>query len=257
MNNFKFVRHFISKINCNDISIFFSKFLYRLINKRQKQSIIFNKKFILSKCESFEDYAKSINPLLFLETQRWTYLFKDNASKAILNIPFKTGGGGLYPLLYFLVRFYKPKYIVETGVAAGYSSAAILEALHENKFGKLFSSDYPYPTKINSAKYIGILVDKKYRDRWSLHLEGDHKNLTKLPLEFQGGINLFHYDSSKHIQDKRKTFKTIYKYLCTGAIIIFDDIQDDLFFYELISTIQLKKYHIFKFKGKYLGLIHL
>ena len=45
--------------------------------------------------------------------------------------------------LYLLVRKYKPKVILETGVANGISTYFILKALHLNGSGKLISIDYP------------------------------------------------------------------------------------------------------------------
>ena len=45
-------------------------------------------------------------------------------------------------LLFFLTRFLKPNIVLETGVANGYSSKAILYAIKKNKKGSLFSSDF-------------------------------------------------------------------------------------------------------------------
>ena len=53
------------------------------------------------------------------------------------------GGGGNFILLYFLTRKFN-KVVVETGVAAGWSSLAILGAFEKNGEGKLYSSDFPY-----------------------------------------------------------------------------------------------------------------
>ena len=52
--------------------------------------------------------------------------------------------GGLYKLLYFPIRKIKPYTVVETGVAAGWTSLAILRALNKNGRGHLYSSDFPY-----------------------------------------------------------------------------------------------------------------
>jgi predicted O-methyltransferase YrrM len=56
----------------------------------------------------------------------------------------KVGGEGDYRILCFLVRFSRPSRVIETGVAAGYSSAAILRAMAVNDHGHLWSSDFPY-----------------------------------------------------------------------------------------------------------------
>ena len=48
----------------------------------------------------------------------------------------------MYVLLNSLVSYFKPKNIVETGVAAGVSSHAILTAVEDNKRGHLYSSSH-------------------------------------------------------------------------------------------------------------------
>jgi len=46
-------------------------------------------------------------------------------------------------ILYVIVRLLKPEKVVETGVAAGVSSAFILEAMDDNGIGTLYSIDLP------------------------------------------------------------------------------------------------------------------
>ena len=58
------------------------------------------------------------------------------------NIEF--GGNYAVEILYFIARISKPKNILETGVAAGYSSYTFLKAIKKNKVGTLYSSDFPY-----------------------------------------------------------------------------------------------------------------
>jgi predicted O-methyltransferase YrrM len=79
---------------------------------------------------------------------------KDKLSK--LNVTL--GGGGNYILLNFLIRKFKLKNVVETGVAAGWSSLAILRAFKKNGMGNLYSSDFPYYRLKNPEQYIGILA---------------------------------------------------------------------------------------------------
>ena len=45
--------------------------------------------------------------------------------------------------LYFIVRCAKPAFMIETGVAHGVSSWTILNAIHKNGYGKLYSIDLP------------------------------------------------------------------------------------------------------------------
>ncbi len=58
---------------------------------------------------------------------------------------FSVGHSGDFDvmMLYTLVRMQKPENIIETGVASGRSSMAILSALKDNKKGRLYSIDLP------------------------------------------------------------------------------------------------------------------
>ncbi len=88
---------------------------------------------------------------------------------------------------------------MKPGVAAGWSSCAILEALEVNgSDGRLFSSDFPYIRQRDSAAEIGTLVPAKFRERWRLAVDGDRVNLPRFLDEIKT-IDLFHYDSDKSI----------------------------------------------------------
>ena len=52
--------------------------------------------------------------------------------KKLSKLEVSLGGGGNYILLYFLIIKFKPQNVVETGVAAGWSSLFILRALKKN-----------------------------------------------------------------------------------------------------------------------------
>lgn len=225
-----------------------------LLNYNEKKK---NIEWIKSNCNDIEEYAKKLDEEIWSETLKYFYQFEKESKKVLKKIEFKLGGGGAYHLLYFLTRKYCPEFIIETGVATGFSSAAILEAINKNKKGLLFSSDYPYPSLPNSEKYVGILVNKKLKKNWLLHTEGDYFNLNKIPVNWMGKVDLFHYDSSKWFKDKKITMKKVSSYLSKNAFVIFDDIQDDLFFYKLVSKKKYSNFQIIKFNNKYLGLIKL
>ena len=77
----------------------------------------------------------------------------------------KMGGASHIHLIYDCVRLIKAEKVIETGVAYGWSSLAILKALVTNNNGKLFSVDMPYPTKKNEND-VGIVVPKYLRKNW-------------------------------------------------------------------------------------------
>ena len=93
------------------------------------------------------------------------------------------GGPGDLNLLFDAVRLTKPKRILETGVANGYSSFSFLSAMNMNKFGKLISNDLP-PLNIEKEKwkFIGQMVPNEFQENWALHLGSDRNNLKKLTL---------------------------------------------------------------------------
>ena len=103
----------------------------------------------------------------------WNYHYRN---KKLKKIKYDLGGGGFYPLLFFIVKYIKPNIVVETGVAAGFSSYAILKAIEENKKGRLYSSDFPYFRIPNPEKYIGIIVPEKLKKSWDLLIDGDNIN---------------------------------------------------------------------------------
>ena len=91
--------------------------------------------------------------------------------------------------LYVVCRYLKPSTVVETGIYKGVSSACILQALHDNGKGRLFSIDLPNVKSgiegcncmedfsLNGRR-VGYLVPKHLEDRWNLKI-GDAKQ--KLP----------------------------------------------------------------------------
>ena len=90
--------------------------------------------------------------------------FSNKGRKILAESKFIQGGGGAYDLLYFLVMKVKPKNVVETGVASGWSTTAILTALDRLQQGELFSGDMPYKDRSYSEEAIGILVDENLKN---------------------------------------------------------------------------------------------
>ena len=84
-----------------------------------------------------EEFCKSIDLNLYNEILKDVVLIEKEAKYKLSNLSVKLGGGGNFVLLYFLARKLKPEIIVETGVAAGWSSLAFLRALSKNGFGEV------------------------------------------------------------------------------------------------------------------------
>ena len=74
----------------------------------------------------------------------------------------KMGGAGDLSLIHAAARLSGARRAVETGVAYGWSSLAILAALAENRSGHLASVDMPY-AKLNNEPFVGIVVTNSLR----------------------------------------------------------------------------------------------
>ena len=101
---------------------------------------------------SVDDLLCSIDRALYLDSKK---LLSDNPP--LVNDFTKQsylGGSSSVLLLYFFTRLLQPKYVVETGVAAGFSSYSILLGLSHNQMN-LFSSDLPYFRQSEPLRFIG------------------------------------------------------------------------------------------------------
>jgi len=203
-----------------------------------------------------DQLCQMIDANLFQNIKSDIIKIEAKANSKLEQVALSLGGGGNYVLLYFLVRKFKPKVVVETGVAAGWTSLAVLEALEKNGEGNLYSSDFPYFRFENPEKYVGIAVEPStLKMRWNLDIRGDEFALPNIiSLLGDKKINLFHYDSDKSYQGHKFAFRTIKSNLANDCIIIFDDIQDNLHFKELVEDHSLG-YKIVEFQGKYIGII--
>ena len=201
------------------------------------------------------DWLPSEHTELWEEAQLFAQQMNETAADMLRGLDVQLGGGGHYGLLYFLTRAREPEIVVETGVAAGYSSKAILSAMKRNNRGSLRSSDFPYCRLEHPEKYIGILVDEDLRQRWALHIKGDRKNLEAIASGLSPeSVGLFHYDSDKSYSGREFAFRTIQPYLSPDSICIFDDIQNNWHFRDLVDNNPFD-WRIFEFGGKYLGLL--
>ena len=213
-----------------------------------------NLAWIKANCEDFQTMIESLSPSIWMESREYCKSFKNEAEQKLAQSEFRAGGGGFYPLLYFVTLFSKPSVIVETGVAAGFSSQVFLSALSKNGIGTLYSSDFPYFRLPNPEKFIGFLVSPDLRNNWVLMIDGDEKNLPKIATQIKQ-VDVFHYDSDKTYSGKSFAVSTLSPLFHDRSILIFDDIQDDSFFHDYVAKNKPAKYHVFEFERKYVGVI--
>jgi predicted O-methyltransferase YrrM len=130
-------------------------------------------------------------------------------------------------ILYAIVRLLKPKIVIETGVAAGISSAYILKALDRNKLGRLISIDIEQKEfdgiVLPSDKPVGWLVPNDLRERWTLKI-GSSRQLLQ-PLLEKEEVDLFFHDSEHSYENMMFEFEAVWKRLRNGGLIISDNIE--------------------------------
>ena len=233
-----------------------NKIYLMIFDKNPKLSNEENLKKINDLKISAEDYLKKIDTNLYeeaiIETNK-IIQSSDLVTKNYKNITF--GGNYALEIHYFLTRYYKPKIIFETGVAAGYSSYTFLESIKKNNIGKLFSSDFPYFRLENPEQYIGIVVPNDLKKNWRLEILGDNKNFEKFKNEFNK-IDLLFYDSDKRYSSKKKFFEKINNHINAKSIIIIDDLHNDSFFLEYVEEKKIQKWYILESTRKHIvGLI--
>ena len=155
----------------------------------------------------------------------------------------------------------EPETVVETGVAAGWSTRAVLDALHENDFGRLYSNDLPYSDRPDKQDIphiergeIGILVDEDVRDRWELSLGPDRDNLPNI-VQSVDSIDLFHYDSDKSYDGREFGMNQVKPKLHENSVVVMDDIEDNLFFRDFVIDRDVEYRVIKSGRSKSVGII--
>lgn len=106
------------------------------------------------------------------------------------------GGPGDINLLYAATILSRARRVVETGVAYGWSSLAILAAIHCQQGARLVSVDMAYP-KMNNEAFVGIVVPERLRTSWEIIRGPDRTGIKKAIARAGGVIDLCHYDSDK------------------------------------------------------------
>ena len=136
-------------------------------------------------------------------------------------------------LYYILCRAFRPRNVLETGVAYGRSSAYILKALEVNGNGTLHSVDRPLPVS-NANELIGVLVPDSLRHHWQLHIGSTHSLFPAL-LPSIGKIDIFIHDSRHTYRNMKYEFGTVIPYLNNPGFVLSDDADQNPAFHEWAS----------------------
>ena len=162
------------------------------------------------------------------------------------------GGPGDLCLLHAVTALTRARTVIETGVAYGWSSLAILSAQAKNGGGRLVSVDMPYP-KMGNEAFVGIVVPVRLRGSWTLIREPDRNGLRRAIRLARGPLDLAHYDSDKSYYGRQFAFPLLWSALRPGGVFISDDIQDNLAFAEFIEQKGVSV-AVTESGGKYVGI---
>lgn len=126
---------------------------------------------------------------------------------------------------YFLngiIRQVRPKKIVEIGIAAGSSSAVILNAIKDIKGAKLYSLDYFKNHYRIEGKLSGFIVDEfpELKKKWKLYTGGVACNFLE---EIGGGIDVCVLDTVHNNPGEFLDYLQVLPYMKKNGIIIIHD----------------------------------
>lgn len=235
--------------------IYFHKLAVRFFPGRVTNDAYFS--WLMDNAVDVGDFCRDLDFGLWEKSRKYADQLDERAVDEVApEVLVSMGGGGASALLFFLGVWLKPKYILETGVSLGYSSAALLASSHERRDEsvRLFSSDFPYPGLQASEKNIGLLVPETQRGQWKLEIRGDQLNLPVLLSEMPR-VDLAHYDSDKSYKGRDFFFTQIQPKIHENSVIIFDDIHENRHFFDLVKQIESSDFKIFRFKKKFIGML--
>lgn len=147
---------------------------------------------------------------------------------------YNDGDAAFVRAVWCLVRHLKPEHVVETGVAHGFTSRFILEALARNGCGHLSSIDRP-PLDPKMRAQIGIAVSESLKARWTLIAGSSQRKLPGL-LRALGNIDLFVHDSLHTARNVRFEADRAWGRLNKGGALVIDDIDSNCGFDSFAET---------------------
>lgn len=135
--------------------------------------------------------------------------------------------------LYVIPRLLRPKMVVETGCFTGWDSAVLLQALHDNGEGHLYTIDLPAEegrfsqvgrnSSLPADLSPGFLVPDAFRSRWSLIIGDARQELPRLLGEFEN-LDFFYHDSHHSYSHMIWEYSTVWPHLIEKGILVSDDI---------------------------------
>ena len=130
--------------------------------------------------------------------------------------------------LYILTRWLRPKVMLETGIARGLSSFALLAAAEANQQGTVYSCDVDPRS--------GHLVGETLKHGWQRRIINakDAENSFRKFLKEVGEVDFFFHDSNHREGWMRFEFAEVLKQMAPGGILGSDDIDLNRSFLDVV-----------------------
>lgn len=128
----------------------------------------------------------------------------------------------LVSLTYACARLLRPDVVVETGVANGYTTGAILAALDENDKGTLLSFDLPH-LHPDAEESVGAAVDPALQARWTLHMGPAAPTLRRV-LPGCPPVDIVVQDAAHTVRGQLAEYRAAWPFLKSGGLLISDDV---------------------------------
>ena len=167
-------------------------------------------------------------------------------------VPGAMGGPGDLDLIYAATRLSGAQQAVETGVAYGWSSLAILTGFAQPT-GQLVQRGHALPPA--GPRVVGRgRVAPELRSRWTLVRLPDRRGLDHALALAGGTVDLAHYDSDKSDAGRRYAYPRIWAALRPDGVFISDDIQDNFAFRDFVTGLG-QDFRVTASGGKLVGLV--
>lgn len=177
----------------------------------------------------------------------------DAAAERRRRVPVKMGAPADLKLLFAAARLSGAKRAVETGVAYGWSTLALLAAMEGRPGARLISVDMPYPFRGNEA-WVGAVVPETLRMNWELLRRPDRTGIPRALSRLSGAIDICHYDSDKIYWGRRFAYPLLWRALAPGAVFISDNIEDNMAFAEFAAE-KNAPFAVTKSADKFIGVL--
>lgn len=197
--------------------------------------------------QSIVKFEKDLPKQMLTHLPKADTLFKKTVSsqKKVTNARWNAESN-LFSLLYSLVCSSKSKTIIETGVANGISTNAIMKGLElSHNIGVLHSFDI-LPETSNAYKGAG---------NWQFHLLSErstHKHLKRIVSKLPQ-VDIWLHDSNHGYRWQKFEFLLAWGRLKKGGFLISDDVDASPAWAELSKTVFRKSYIVFDSR-KFIGI---